>query len=325
MKKFWTYTLLLFLLLSFSAELWIGSRPLLVRYQGNFYFPVFSAMRPGEFFGEDYAWETDYKKLQNQWQASGTTDWMIMPLIPESPLTIDLRQSPPAAPDAQHWFGTDSSGRDVLARFIYGFRTAFLMSLAYLALTVSIALGLALISALGPRWVDLVLQRGMEIWVMIPFLYVAIALVSLIALNKFLLILILSIFSWPTLSLYLRAQILQVKEHDYILAARLLGLPRFRVVWFHILPQVWPFLLSFLPFFLAGSLVTLTSLDFLGFGLPPPEPSWGDLLQQALERPHAYWIAAPVLAGLFVVLTAVTVIGEAIRNKQNPRQTQNYR
>jgi microcin C transport system permease protein len=325
MKRVWACSFCLFLLLSFTAELWIGARPLLVRYQDNFYFPVFSAMRPGEFFGENYAWETDYKKLQAQWRASAATDWMIMPLIEQSPLAIDLRRSPPAAPDAEHWFGTDSSGRDVLARFVYGFRTAFLMSIGYLALTVSIALGLALISALGPRWLDLILQRCMEIWVMIPFLYVAIALLSLLALDKFLLILLLSLFSWPTLSLYLRAQILQVKEYDYILAAGLLGLSRLRIVCLHIMPQIWPFLLSFLPFFWAGSLVTLTSLDFLGFGLPPPEPSWGDLLQQALERPHAYWIAAPVLIGLFALLTAVTVIGEAIRNKQNPRQTQNYR
>ncbi len=325
MKKFWGLTLFVFLVMSFTAELWIGARPILVRYQNNFHAPIISAMRPGSFFGEDYAWETDYVKLQESWRTSGSDNWMVMPWIPLGPLTIDLKQSPPAPPDSQHWLGTDSSGRDVLARFIYGFRTAFLMSVAYLALTVTIALILALISALSPGWVDLILQRLMEIWVMIPFLYVAIALVSLVSLDKVLLIVILSFFSWPTLSLYLRAQILQVKEHDYILAAKMLGLSRLRIVWFHILPQVWPFLLSFLPFFLAGSLVTLTSLDFLGFGLPPPEPSWGDLLHQALERPHAYWLAAPVLVGLFVVLTAVTVIGEAIRNKQNPRQTQNYR
>jgi microcin C transport system permease protein len=321
MKRFWMALFFLFLLLSFTAELWIGSRPLLVRYENKFYAPLLSTMRPGLFFGEDYAWETDYLKLQEKWQSRSSSHWMIMPLVPMGPLSIDLSQSPPASPDAKHWLGTDSSGRDVLARFVYGFRTAILMSLAYLTLTFALALILALISALSPSWVDLLLQRLMEIWVMIPFLYVAIALVSLVALDKFLLILILSLFSWPTLSLYLRAQILQIKEQDYIQAARLLGLPRGRIVLFHILPQIWPFLLSFLPFFLAGSLVTLTSLDFLGFGLPPPEPSWGDLLQQAIERPHAWWLAVPVLVGLFVVLTAVTVIGEAIRNKQNPRQT----
>jgi microcin C transport system permease protein len=321
MKKFWISLFALFLLLSFTAELWIGSRPLLVRYDNTFYAPLLSPMRPGHFFGEDYAWETDYIKLQEKWQQSSSSHWMIMPLVSTGPLSIDLSQSPPAAPSIQHWLGTDSSGRDVLARFVYGFRTAILMSLAYLTLTFALALLLALISALSPGWIDLLLQRFMEIWVMIPFLYVAIAVVSLVALDKFLLILILSLFSWPTLSLYLRAQILQIKEQDYIQAARILGLPRSRIVFFHILPQIWPFLLSFLPFFLAGSLVTLTSLDFLGFGLPPPEPSWGDLLQQALERPHAWWLAAPVLLGLFVVLTAVTMIGEAIRNKQNPRQT----
>ncbi|WP_141734635.1 ABC transporter permease subunit [Oligoflexus tunisiensis] len=323
MKRFWTFTLLAFLLISFCAELWIGARPLLVRYQDHFYFPIFSSMRSGEFFGEDYAWEAEYPKLQEKWQNTGSPDWILMPWIPLGPLTIDLVQSPPAAPDVRHWFGTDSSGRDVLARFIYGFRTAFVMAVAYVALTMALALGLALLSALSPGWVDLVLQRGMEIWVMIPFLYVAIAIVSLVTLDKVLLVVILSIFSWPTLSLYLRAQILQVKEQDYIQAARVLGLPQLRIICFHILPQIWPFLLSFLPFVLAAALVTLTSLDFLGFGLPPPEPSWGDLLQQALERPYAWWIAAPVLVGLFVVLTAVTVIGEAIRNKQNPRQTQN--
>ncbi len=325
MRRFWTWILFLSLLLSFGAELWIGARPLLLRYEDRFYAPVFSVMRAGHFFGEDYAYETDYVKLQEKWQRASSDHWMIMPLIPLGPLTIDLSQSPPAAPDARHWLGTDSSGRDVLARFVYGFRTAILMALAYMTLTFALALILALISALGGGWIDLILQRLMEIWVMIPFLYVAIAMVSLVALDKFLLILILSVFSWPALSLYLRAKILQVKEQDFIQAARLLGLPRHRIVCFHIMPQIWPLLLSFLPFFLAGALVTLTSLDFLGFGLPPPEPSWGDLLQQALERPHAWWIAAPVLVGLFVVLTAVTVIGEAIQNKQNPRQTQNSR
>lgn len=323
MKKFWIMLLVFLLFASFTAELWIGARPILLRYENQWFFPLLSSMRSGQFFGEDYAWEADYPQLQKKWDNSNNQ--MMMPLIPFGPLTLDLRQSPPAAPDAIHWLGTDTSGRDVLARFIYGFRTALLMSIAYLLLTLFFALATALICALGPPWLDLILQRCIEIWHMIPLLYAVIALTSLIPVNKFLLIFVLGIFSWSTLSLYLRAMLLQIKEQDYIAAARILGLAPLRIIWGHLLPQLWPLIFTLLPFILAGSLVTLTSLDFLGFGLPPPEPTWGDLLNQAIGTPSAYWIAAPVLAGLFVVLTAVTVIGEAIRNKQNPRQTQNYR
>ncbi len=315
------------LLSALSAELWIHNRALLVRYQNQWYAPSLSVQRPGHFFGEDYAWETNYRELQAKWQAESSSNRIIMPLIPFSPLTLDLKRPPPAAPDGTdaHILGTDSSGRDVLARFIYGFRTALLLALGFLALTWTLGLVIATLCAMGPRWLDLVLQRGIEIWSMIPFLYIAIAIASLVVINKFLLVLILSLFSWPGVSLYFRALILQVKEQDYITAARLLGLSPLRILGFHILPQIWPFMLTLLPFSLASALVTLTSLDFLGFGLPPPEASWGDLLHQAMEKPYAWWIAAPVLAGLFVSLTAVTMIGEAIRNKQNPRQTQNYR
>ncbi len=325
MKKIFGFALLLLVLSSVTAELWINSRALFVRHQGQWFFPVLGSLYPGQTFGEDYAWETDYRALQKKWQNEASADLVVMPLIPFGPLTIDLSLPPPSPPDAIHLLGTDSSGRDVLARFIYGFRTAALLGLAYLALTWLIALFIALICALGPPWLDLALQRLIEVWTIIPFLYIAIALASLMMMQKYLLVLILSLFSWPNLSLYLRALILQVKQLDYILAAELLGLPRWRLAWAHILPSIGPAMLSLIPFQVTAALVVLTSLDFLGFGLPPPEASWGDLLQQALEKPQAWWIAAPVLAGLFVFLTAVTMIGEAIRNKQNPRQTQNYR
>lgn len=315
------------LLASVSAELWLNSRALLVHYQGQWYMPCFSAQRPGRFFGEDYDWETDYRALQAKWQAQGSGDQVILPLIPYNALLIDLKFPPPASPSSAsgHLLGTDSTGRDVLARFIYGFRSAFWLALLFIGLTWSLSLLVASLCAMGPLWLDLLVQRLIEIWAMIPFLYIAITLVSLVMLNAWLLVLVLSLFSWPSVSLYFRALILQVKEQDFITAARLLGLPWSRIALRHILPQIWPFMLSLLPFAIASALVTLTSLDFLGFGLPPPEPSWGDLLQQALEKPFAYWLFTPVLAGLFVTLTAMTRIGEAIRNKQNPRRTQNYR
>jgi len=325
MRKIFGFALLLLVFSSVTAELWINSRALLVRHQGNWFFPVLAPLYPGQTFGEDYAWETDYRALQKKWRNLATADFVVLPPIPFGPLTIDLTLPPPSPPDTIHLLGTDSTGRDVLARFIYGFRTAALLGLAYLALTWLIALVIALVCALGPPWLDLALQRLIEVWTIIPFLYIAIAIASLMMMQKYLLVLVLSLFSWPNLSLYLRALILQVKQLEYMVAADLLGLPRWRIAWAHILPSIGPAMLSLIPFQLTAALVVLTSLDFLGFGLPPPEASWGDLLQQALEKPQAWWIAAPVLAGLFVFLTAVTMIGEAIRNKQNPRQTQNYR
>lgn len=321
------FLLLVLAALASGAEFWIGSRPLAVVYEGRFYAPLASPVLSGQTFGQAHSWEADYRALAADWQRSGSPNRIWLPLIAWGPYETDLgpERGPLAAPDHRHVLGTDQAGRDVFARLVYGFRLAFFFACGLTLGTYGLALGVALVSATSPRWCDTLIQRAIEVWSHLPFLYIVIGAAVLIRADSFYLLLIMILFSWSGLSGYLRAALLREKNSDFYLAAKLLGLPTWRLWSAHLLPQIAPLLLTFLPYTFAGAITSLTVLDYLGFGLPAPLPSWGELLEEGLRQPAAPWLVWPVVLGLISILTLTTLIGEASRKALQPKITREFR
>ena len=312
-----------------TAELWIGGHPILLVYQGQWFSPLAGPVIAGTTLGQSQTWEADYRALSTEWSQSGADHWMWMPLIPWGPQEIDLgpgREAlQPPALARHHFLGTDQVGRDVLARLIYGLRIALFFALALTIASYVIAIIIALLSATGPRWLDTLIQRAIEIWSHLPFLYVVIGASVFVRASGIYLLMIMIIFSWSSLSTYLRAALLREKNCDYYRAAELLGLPRWRLWTAHLLPQLSPILFTFVPYTFAGAITSLTILDYLGFGLPPHLPSWGELLDEGLRQPQAYWLVWPVTLGLISLLTLASAIGEASRKELLPSQTREFR
>jgi microcin C transport system permease protein len=328
LKRGW-WSLILFvglLIFSFTAEIWINSRALLVRYEGRYHFPTYGAIISGKTFGLDYDYETNYRELQNHF--SSTNNFVILPLVPWNPYESDLKDGsyPPFPPstDSKHYLGTDTSGRDILARLIYGFRTAILFSLILLLITyfIGVSLGCAM-GYIGGRF-DIIIQRIIEIWSNIPFLYVIMIISSIIVPTFGMLILIMVLFEWIGMTMYMRSATYKEKAREYITAARAVGASEARIIFHHILPNVLSILVTFIPFSVTGGVVSLTSLDYLGFGLPPPTPSWGELLAQGTANLDSIWIVSSVTAAMILVLTMVTFIGEAIRDAFDPKMHTTY-
>jgi microcin C transport system permease protein len=311
------------------AELWINSRALVVKYQGHYFLPTYGAMHPGTDFGFDYAWETNYRDLAKALQDAGSGDFVIMPIVPYNPLENDLRDDgtyPPFAPsfETRHYLGTDKSGRDVMARLVYGFRIAMGFALLLLLFDYSIGISVGCIMGfIGGRF-DLLLQRVIEVWSNIPFLYVVIIISSITTPSFFKLILIMAAFGWVSMTWYMRTATYKEKAREYALAARAIGCSTPRIIFRHIIPNTISVFVTFVPFSVAGGISSLTALDFLGFGLPPPTPSWGELLNQGLERLDAHWIVSSVVVATISVLVMVTFLGEAIREAFDPKLHTTY-
>ncbi|MDR0535757.1 MAG: ABC transporter permease subunit [Puniceicoccales bacterium] len=223
-----------------------------------------------------------------------------------------------------HLLGTDESGHDVLARLFHGFRILCAASAIYLALTCLIGVSLGCMMGYRGGWFDIICQRAIEIWSNVPHLYLIIFLTSLLIPNLLWLMLILVAFSWITLAGYMRTATYREKERDYVAAARLLGASEARIIFRHILPNTLSILVTFLPFMVAAVVFQLTALDFLGFGLPPTEPTWGEMLRQGTENFDSPWIFASVATCLVVLLTLVTFVGEAIREAFDPKKFTTY-
>ncbi len=323
-RGFWSFVIIFSLIIfSFCAELFINSRALVVRYQGDWYFPTYGDMIPGSRFGLDYGYETDYRELQQIFAREDSGDFVIMPPVPYNPYENDLRlnQYPPFPPSPadRHFLGTDNVGRDILARLVYGFRTAVLFSFFLLLInyTIGIFIGCAM-GYFGGRF-DLFFQRIIEIWSNIPFLYVIIIVSSILVPSFMILLLIMAFFGWISITWVMRTMTYKEKEREYVLAVRSLGASHFRIIFRHIIPNTISVIVTYAPFAISSGIVALTSLDYLGFGLPAPTPSWGELLSQGWQNMEAWWISASVVGALVITLMTVTFTGEGIREAFDPK------
>ena len=311
------------IVLSLGAELLVNSRALVVRYDGALYFPTYGHPLPGTTFGRDYQHETNYRELDRHFAAQGGGNWVLMPPVPYNAYENDFRPNtlPPSPPSfkERHFCGTDASGRDVLARLVYGFRVAIFFSLALLAAT--FITGISIGSAMGyfGGVFDLFFQRLIEIWSSVPNLYVIIIIASVVIPNFGILLFILWAFGWMGMTWTMRTITYKERARDYVLAARALGASHGRIIFRHILPNTVSVIVSYVPFQVAGGIVALAALDFLGFGLPPPEPSWGELLQQGWANLSAWWLSGSVVAAMVLTLVLVTFIGEAVREALDPK------
>ena len=328
-RGYYSFVLMISLiLLSLVAELFVNNRPLVVQYNDQIYFPTYGDILPGTIFGYDYQWETNYKKLESDFVKSQNENWMIMPIVPFSPFENNFIEGeyPPYPPSisSKHYLGTDMAGRDILARLIYGFRIAILFSLLLLTVTYVIGVSLgAVMGYLGGTF-DLVFQRIIEILSNVPILYIIMIVASIITPNFWTLALLLAAFSWMGLTWYMRTETYRENTREYVLAARAIGASNTRIMFKHILPNSVSILVTFFPFSVVSGITALTSLDYLGFGLPSPTPSWGELLQQGTSNLEYQWIAASAVAALSIVLTLVTFIGEAIREAFDPKKYSYY-
>lgn len=331
-RGYYSFLLLLVILfISLFGELFINNRALVVYYEGKLTFPTYSAFNPGTAFGEDYAYEVDYRALQERFQSEGEGNWVLMPLIPYSPFetkTTDgaFKAAPPNFAE-QHYLGTDTTGRDVLARLFYGVRTALLFALAFTVgvYVIGTVIGCAM-GYLGGTF-DLVTQRLIEIWSNIPFLYLVIIVFSIIPTTFSvptriaILLGVMVLFSWTSMTYYMRTATYREKARDYAAAAKVLGASNTRIVFHHILPNTISTLVTFMPFTVATAITAITGLDFLGFGLPPPTPSIGELLKQGTDNLRtAPWIVWSAFTTLVFVLLLVTFVGEAVREAFDPKK-----
>jgi microcin C transport system permease protein len=320
-RGFWSLWIFLALFgVSLFAELIANDRPLLVRYDGRFYVPVLVEY-PETTFGGTFLTEAVYRDpvVQEAIRAKG---WMLWPPIPFRYDTInyDLPVPAPAPPSRVNWLGTDDQGRDVLARLIYGFRVSVLFGLALTALSSVVGVAAGAVQGYFGGAVDLLFQRFIEVWSGLPVLYLLIILASVVEPNFWWLLGLMLLFSWMSLVGVVRAEFLRARNFDYVRAARALGVRDTVIMARHVLPNAMVATLTFLPFVLNGSITTLTSLDFLGFGLPPGSPSLGELLAQGKANLQAPWLGITAFVVLALMLSLLIFVGEAVRDAFDPRK-----
>jgi microcin C transport system permease protein len=305
---------------SLIAEVLANDRPLLVWYEGRPYVPVLRAY-PETAFGGVLPTEAAYRDPQVR-ALIDAHGWTVWPPIPYRYDTIDwqLGGPAPAPPSARHWLGTDDVGRDLLSRLIYGFRISVLFGLALTlgASVIGVAAG-AVQGYFGGR-IDLLFQRGIEVWSGLPVLYLLIILASIVQPNFWWLLGLMLLFSWTALVGVVRAEFLRARNLDYVRAARALGVRDGVIMRRHLLPNAMVATLTFLPFILNGSITTLTSLDFLGFGLPPGSASLGEILAQGKANLQAPWLGLTVFVVLALMLSLLVFVGEAVRDAFDPRK-----
>lgn len=320
-RGFWSLWIFLALFgLSLVAELIANDAPLVVSYKGDLYFPVAESV-PEETFGGFLPSEADYRDsfIADEIKANG---WMIWPPIRFSYDTINyhLEVPSPAPPTLENWLGTDDQGRDVAARVIYGFRISVLFGLTLTIASCIVGVIVGAIQGYYGGKVDLLGQRFIEVWSGLPVLYLLIILSSIVQPNFWWLLGIMLLFSWMGLVDVVRAEFLRARNFEYVRAARALGLGNRKIMFRHILPNAMVATLTFLPFILTGAITGLTSLDFLGFGLPSGSPSLGELIAQGKANLHAPWLGISAFVSLSVMLTLLVFVGEAVRDAFDPRK-----
>ncbi|HQV79484.1 MAG TPA: ABC transporter permease [Agitococcus sp.] len=315
---FWLFLVLF--VFSLFAEFWANNKPLLVSYKETWYYPVFKEY-PETIFGGTLTSNADYRDpfVAELINAQG---WIVWPPIPFSYNTINynLNVPTPAPPSNINWLGTDDQSRDVLARIIYGFRISVLFALTLTIVSSVVGIIVGAIQGFYGGWVDLLGQRFIEIWSGLPMLFMLIIMASLVEPSFWWLLGLMLLFSWTELTGLVRAEFLRGRNLEYVRAARALGLSDAKIMFRHILPNAMVSTLSFLPFIFTGAIGLLTSLDFLGFGLPVGSPSLGELVAQGKNNMNAPWLGLSAFFTLAVLLTLLVFIGEAVRDAFDPRK-----
>ena len=320
-RGYWSLWIFLALFLfTLFAEFIANDKPLLVRFDGAFYTPVFNSY-PETAFGGDFETEADYADpfVVELIQAKG---WLVMPLIPysfDTPVT-DLTVPAPSPPSRQNWLGTDDQARDVTARLIYGFRISVLFGFTLTVFASVIGVAAGAVQGYFGGWTDLLFQRFIEIWSSLPTLFLLIILASVVEPTFWWLLGLMLLFSWMSLVGVVRAEFLRARNFDYVRAARALGMGNRLIMFRHVLPNAMVATLTFLPFITAGSVTVLTSLDFLGFGLPPGSPSLGEMLKQGKDNFFAPWLGFTSFFAIAIMLSLMIFVGEAVRDAFDPRK-----
>ncbi len=314
----WLFCILF--LISIFAEFIANDKPILIVFDNRIHFPVFEKI-PETFYGGEFETEADYKDLyvKNLINKNG---FFIMPLIEYSYDTInyELKVPSPSPPSLENWLGTDDQGRDVLSRLIYGFRISVFFGLILTILSSFIGIVVGGIQGFYGGKVDLFGQRFIEIWSGLPVLYLLIIISSFIEPSFWILLFIMLLFSWMSLEGVVRAEFLRARNFEYVKAAKALGVNNIKLMFKHVLPNAMVATLTLMPFILSGSIATLTSLDFLGFGLPPGSPSLGEMVAQGKANLQAPWLGLSAFITLSLQLSLLVFIGEAVRDAFDPRK-----
>lgn len=303
------------------AELISNDRPLLVRYENSYYFPIVKDY-PEKIFGGDFETPTDYLDPFIRERLAQPGHWAIFAPNPYGYKTLNYfaKQPNPSGPSRDNWLGTDDRGRDLLAQLIYGFRVSVLFALALTSAGVLLGVLTGAVQGFFGGKTDLAFQRFIEIWSSMPELYLLIIFSAVFAPSMALLLILLSLFGWMGLSDYVRAEFLRNRQLDYVRAARALGVSPWQIIVRHLLPNSLTPVVTFLPFRMSGAILALTSLDFLGLGVPPGTPSLGELLSQGKNNIDAWWISLSTFAVLVVTLLLLTMMGDALRDALDPRK-----
>lgn len=316
--SFWIFCALFFVTL--GAEFIANDKPIVMKFNDQYYFPVLIEY-PETTFGGEFETEANYRDpfVEGLINEKG---WMIWPPIPYSYNTInyELNIPTPAPPSRDNFLGTDDQARDVLSRLIYGFRISVLFGLTLTIISSVIGITAGAIQGYFGGKIDLIFQRFIEIWSGLPVLFLLIILASIVEPNFWWLLGLLLLFSWMSLVNLVRAEFLRARNFEYVKAARAMGLPTALIMWRHVLPNAMVATITFLPFILNGSISTLTSLDFLGFGLPPGSPSLGEMLAQGKNNLHSPWLGLTAFLAVAIILSLLIFIGEAVRDAFDPRK-----
>ena len=321
-RGFWSMWVFMVLFgLSLFAEFFANDRPLLIRYDGDWYVPVLQDYSEDAFGPDFLPTDADYTDpvLRRTIEAKG---WMLWPVVPFSYTTSvkDLDRPSPSPPSLRNWLGTDDQARDVLARVIYGFRLSVLFGFTLTVVSSMVGVIAGAVQGFYGGMTDLMFQRFIEVWSGMPELYLLIILGSIITPGFWVLLIFLLLFRWMSLTGVVRAEFLRGRNLDYVRAAKALGMSDIVVMWRHILPNAMVATLTYLPFTLSGSVTLLSTLDFLGFGLPPGSPSLGELLAQGKSNLTAPWLGFTAFFVLGGVLTLLIFVGEAVRDAFDPRR-----
>lgn len=304
--------------LSFTAEFWANSKPLLLKYNNQTYYPVFSDYHPSTF-GDEKSLLTDYRNLELD---EDRGDYVIWPVVKWNPYESNNEvDAYPSEPTSENWMGTDDRGRDILTRLLYGLR--YSISFAFLVWILTFMVGTllgGLMGYFGGR-VDFWGQRVVEVLSTVPQFFLLIIIISIFKPTLVLLVFLSSIFGWISISYYIRGEFLKNRKKEFIEAARALGAGHGRIFFKHLLPNSLSPIITFSPFVIAGNITALASLDYLGFGLTPPTPSWGELLNQAQKHfTVGWWLAIYPSLALFFTLTMLSLVGEGVRDAMDPKE-----